>query len=340
MKMTTKTKFFRQSIEGGGQMLNGLQRCNRNIWKQHKKKCCYYKDAIAIFENNTKRSVVQIERCSVGIANYVFIVSTANEKFVLRCSKDENAYKDTVYWLNRLSVCEIPIPIVLSEGKYKDYSYLILSYIRGDDIGNVYCKLNDSEKKQIAKEVVKIQRKVSRLDIHADMEWTWNCFVDKMLNRAEKRIKRKNYFDFNKIYIIKKLQQEIQEYLDKVPIAPYLDDISTKNLLIYEGNVSGIIDIDWIGFGDMLTFVALTRVSLLNMDLDTKYIDYLLDEIRPNTIEYKAFIFYCLIYCVDFMGEIGMQFLDKTIPVNENIIERLNDIFDFLMEEWDKYCKR
>ena len=291
-----------------------------------------YKDAIAIFENNTKRSVVQIERCSVGIANYVFIVSTANEKFVLRCSKDENAYKDTVYWLNRLSVCEIPIPIVLSEGKYKDYSYLILSYIRGDDIGNVYCKLNDSEKKQIAKEVVKIQRKVSRLDIHEDMEWTWNCFVDKMLNRAEKRIKRKNYFDFNKIYIIKKLQQEIQEYLDKVPIAPYLDDISTKNLLIYEGNVSGIIDIDWMGFGDMLTFVALTRVSLLNMDLDTKYIDYLLDEIRPNTIEYKAFIFYCLIYCVDFMGEIGMQFLDKTIPVNENIIERLNDIFDFLME--------
>ena len=96
-----------------------------------------YKDAIAIFENDTKRSVVQIERCSVGIANYVFIVSTANEKFVLRCSKDENAYKDTVYWLNRLSVCEIPIPIVLSEGKYKDYSYLILSYIRGDDIGNV-----------------------------------------------------------------------------------------------------------------------------------------------------------------------------------------------------------
>lgn len=134
--------------------------------------------------------------------------------------------------------------------------------------------------------------------------------------------------------------EEILVILDKVPAAPYLDDISTKNVLIYEGNVSGIIDIDWMGFGDMLTFVAMTRVALLNMDLDTKYIDYLLDEIRPNTIEYKAFIFYCLIYCVDFMGERGMQFLDKTIPVNENIVKRLNDIFDFLMEEWNKYCKR
>ena len=39
-----------------------------------------YKEAIIIFENDTKRKVVQIERCSVGIANYVFIVSTATEK--------------------------------------------------------------------------------------------------------------------------------------------------------------------------------------------------------------------------------------------------------------------
>ena len=299
-----------------------------------------YKDAIIIFENNTKKSVVQIERCSVGIANYVFIVSTITEKFILRCSKDEDAYKDTVYWLNKLSVCEIPIPVVLSEGKYKDYSYLILSYIRGNDIGNVYCKLNDSEKKQIAKEVIEIQRKVSVIDTSTDAGWTWKCVVDETLNRAEERIQRKHYFDINKIHIIKKSQQEIQDYLDKVRPTPYLDDISTKNLLIYEGKLSGIIDIDWMGLGDMLTFVAMTKVALLNMDLDTKYIDYLLNEIHPSTIEYKAFVFYCLMYCVDFMGERGMRFLDKTIPVNESIIKRLNDIFDILMEEWDKCCER
>lgn len=206
------------------------------------------------------------------------------ENFILRCSKDEDAYKDTVYWLNKLSVCEISIPIVLSEGK------------------------------QIAKEVIAIQRKVSRIDISTDEAWTWNCVIDEMLNRAEERIKGKHYFDSNKIYIIKKLQREIQEYLDKVQPTPYLDD--------------------------MLTFVAMTKVALLNMDLDTKYIDYLLDEIHPNKTEYKAFVFYCLIYCVDFMGERGMQFLDKTVPVNESIIKRLNDIFAILMEEWNKCCEQ
>ncbi len=296
-------------------------------------------EAVIIFENNTKKNVVQIERCSVGIANYVFAVSTATEKFILRCSKDEDAYKATVYWLSKLSVCEIPIPIVISKGTYKDYSYLILSHIPGDDIGNVYDVLSDSEKSQIAKQVVEIQRRVSSIDIPTGTAWTWNSFIDEQLNRANERIKRKRYFDTEKIHTIKKIRQEIKEYLDAVRPTPYLDDISTKNLLIYEGKVSGIIDIDWLGLGDMLTFVALTKVALLNMDLDTRYIDYLLNEIHPNTIEYKAFVFYCLLYCIDFMGERGMQFLDKKIPVNGSIIKRLNDIFDILMEEWINCCE-
>lgn len=76
-------------------------------------------------------------------------------------------------------------------------------------------------------------------------------------------------------------------------------------------------------------------VALLNMNFDTKYIDYLLEELHPDAAEYRAFVFYCLIYCVDFMGERGTQFLDKTIPVNDSIIRRLNDIFDILLEEWN-----
>lgn len=297
------------------------------------------KEAVLIFENNMKMCVVQIERCSVGIANYVFIVSTASEKYILRCSKDKNAYKDTVYWLKQLSVCEIPIPTVLMEGTYMDVSFVILSYIPGDDIGKVYSKLTDGEKRQIAKELVRIQRKVSEMDIPTDTGWTWNCFVTETLDRAQERIRRNRYFDVRKVNIIKDLQHEMQEYLDNVRPIPYLDDVSTKNLLIHEGKLSGIIDIDWMGLGDMLTFVAMTKVALLNMDMDTQYIDYLLDEIHPSRVEYKAFVFYCLIFCVDFMGERGTQFLDKTIPVNERIINRLNGIFDLLMEEWN-HCAR
>lgn len=119
------------------------------------------KEAAMIFESATKKSVVQIERCSVGPANYVFTVSADGDKYILRCSKEEDAYQDTVYRLDKLSVCGIPIPAVLSKGSCGGYSYLVLSYIPGDDIGNVYGQLSDREKKQIAKEVVAIQRRVS-----------------------------------------------------------------------------------------------------------------------------------------------------------------------------------
>lgn len=209
-------------------------------------------EAAVIFEKQIGKRVVQIERCGVGIANYVFIVSTAAEKFVLRCSKEEDAYRDAVHWLSKLSICEIPIPVVLSAGRHGDYSYLILSYIPGDDLGNVYDKLSSGEKNQIAKEIVAIQRKAAGIDISTDASWTWNGFIDHILNRAEKRMKEKGYFDAGKIQILRKMRQEIQEYLDAVLPRPYLDDVSTKNLLIYEGKLSGIVDIDWIDLGDIL----------------------------------------------------------------------------------------
>ena len=39
-------------------------------------------------------------------------------------------------------------------------------------------------------------------------------------------------------------------------------------------------------------------------------------------------------FCVDFMGERGMQFGDKKIEVNESVIERLNLIYE---ELWQAY---
>ena len=128
----------------------------------------------------------------------------------------------------------------------------------------------------------------------------------------------------------------MQDYFDTIKPIPYLDDVSTKNLLINRGKLSSVIDIDWMGFGDVLTFVAMTQVALLSMDYDLKYIDYLLEELHPSKVQYKAFVFYCLLFCVDFMGERGMQFLDKVIPVNQEIINRFNNIYIELLNYWKR----
>lgn len=274
-----------------------------------------------------------VERCAVGQGNYVYIVEYADVKYVVRCSEEQNAYQDTIYWLEKLSSIDIPIPKVIAKGKFDGYEYMILSYFEGKDIGLVYAQLSDDDKKEIAKEIVAIQDKVAALTLeNLEPDWSWRTTVEDMLERSKERIARNGYFDVEKVDHLYELMEPLEGYFASIKPVAYLDDVSTKNLLIHNGRISGIVDIDWMGIGDKLTYVALTNMALLNMECDTDYVAYILEEMQLNDVEKEAFLFYTLMYCVDFMGERGMQFMDKTIEVNAQIIDRLNRIYDQLLK--------
>jgi aminoglycoside phosphotransferase len=294
-----------------------------------------------IFNTKLQHMPQSFKRCAVGIGNEVYIVECDNGKYIFRCSTEENAYAETIHWLTELSVFNIPIPKVLFHGTYGEYQYLILDFIPGEDIGLVYTTLTTEEKKQIAKNVMDIQRKVARLQLTEDTSWSWQDFVNEMLDRAVDRITQNGYFDIGKVTRIREEMMALDGYFSMVKPVTYLDDISTKNLLIHNGAVSGVIDIDWMGVGDNLTFIAMTYVALKNMDCETDYVDYLLEERGCTDEERRAFLFYCLMFCVDFMGERGMQFGDKTIEANNTVIDRLNRIYEELWEGYGRIseCK-
>lgn len=276
-----------------------------------------------------------IERCTVGQGNYVYIVDCSGQKYVFRCSAECNAYENSIHWLEKLKSVEIPVPQVINKGKYEEYEYLILSYIEGRDIGLVYQQLEEADKMAIAKEIVRIQNEVEKLTLDdLDDNWNWRSHIQYMLDRAKERIAQNGYFAVEKVERLREQMGQLEKYFKCVKPIAYLDDISSKNLLIHNGRISGIIDIDWMGIGDKLTYVALTNMALLNLEYDTNYVKYILEEMQVSDVEKKAFLFYTLMYCVDFMGERGMQFMDKTIEVNEQIINRLNRIYEKLWQEW------
>jgi len=282
-----------------------------------------------------------MERCIVGHGNYVYIVELTDRKVVVRCSKETGAYKDTIYWMEKLETIDIPVPRVLGKGVFEGYEYLILTYFEGQDIGIVYTALTDEEKREIAKTVVEIQNRVSALKLEdVPEDWSWKeVYVEDVLNRAKERIIANGcYFEPEKVDRLMELSKkpELAEYFDTIKPVAYLDDISTKNLLIHEGKVTGVIDIDWMGVGDRLTYAAMTKMALMNMGCDTDYVTYLLHEMQLTEIEKKAFAFYTLLYCVDFMGERGMWFMDKQVPVSEEIVETMNGIYETL---WDEYAR-
>ncbi len=99
-------------------------------------------------------------------------------------------------------------------------------------------------------------------------------------------------------------------------------------MIIHNGNISGIIDLDWMGFGDLLYFVGYNNMALLDMGVDTKYIDYMMQELKLNDFQKQVVLFYTLVFCVDFMSEKGQKFQDKEVYVDEKIVNKLNRIYD------------
>jgi fructosamine-3-kinase len=282
-----------------------------------------------------------IKRFEVGYGNYVYRVSIGQDIYVIRINADKDAYKNTIYWLDKLKSLELPVPKVIFNGEYNKFSYLILNYIKGDDLGNVYAELSDEEKRAIAIDIVNIQDLVSTLPrnrgygyltSYEDKNYkkNWKEVILGHLNRSRHRIKENNIFDSWKIDKVEELLVQYEDYLASIKPIPFLDDLSTKNVLINQGELSGIIDFDWICFGDKIYYVALTNMALISLGYDTKYVDYLMEEMKASEIERKTLTLYTLIFCVDFMAEKGMKFKDEVVEVRKDEVAKLNKIYEEL----------
>ena len=135
------------------------------IWSDRMKQKNFEGIITNIIQKHMNVCPIKAQRCAVGQGNYVYIVECPSDKYVLRLSEEKDAYKDTVYWLERLADLEIPVPRVLAKGHFETFEYIILTYFEGKDIGLVYTELTDKEKRNIAREIVAVQKKMEDLKL-------------------------------------------------------------------------------------------------------------------------------------------------------------------------------
>jgi aminoglycoside phosphotransferase (APT) family kinase protein len=304
--------------------------------------------AAAICRGAFKAEPDKVSRFRTGSCNYVFYVELGRRRYTLRVADSRNAgaLAGSLYWIDRLKGAGLPIPRIVSHDLSADPPYMICDYIEGKDLGEVYDSLSEGERREIARRLVAAQDALAELppaqgygylSSYSDpgMKGSWREVVLGHLARSRARLTESRAFDPRFADRVESLVGGYGPYLDSIKPIPFFDDITTKNVLVHEGRLSGIVDLDWICFGDRLYAIALTRMSLMSMGSSLSYIDYWMEE---EGAEGRAEVldFYTLAFCLDFMSEKGLRFNKEAAPVSRAEREALVESFEALYEKADR----
>lgn len=308
-------------------------------------------DVAQIVQRIRNESVLTVNRFATGSRHFVYdVVTESGQNFVARIATPENkeSLLGAMYWYKLLKPKGVQLPNVL----YSDidaigsrFPYLIIERLAGKDLGIVYPQLSNDDKKTLAGEMARIQEIAGTLPPGKGFgfvgSYESSCFqkawIDVLydsLDRSRKRIQTIGAADAQHVDRVAAKIGKYESYFSQVNPKCFLDDITTKNVIVHDGKLSGIVDVDCVCFGDNLFTIALTRMSLLNTGFDLDYIDYWCDAANLREEQREVLQFYTALFCVDFMGELGQVFNKEKPPlVKAEDAPRLSGILDALLHQ-------
>jgi aminoglycoside phosphotransferase (APT) family kinase protein len=250
-----------------------------------------------------------------------------------------------VYWSERLRALGVPLPGLLGDDRpahHTPFPALLLEYLPGTDLGHVYQLLSHAQKVRLADELVQIGRRVATLPRGPGYGYatsyddpsllpSWADVIEQSLGRSQARIAALGRFSIRYVERVRQLMPGVLTYLAGISPTAFLDDTTTKNVLIQDGRLSGIVDVDFVCFGDPLFTAALTQMALLSMGADLDYTDAWCAALALDSHQRAILIFYTCMFCVDFMSEVGHDANQNSATADEGQrVERLTTIFERL----------
>lgn len=275
----------------------------------------------------------QVVRFPTGLAHYVYDVTLPDQRrIVVRMAASSSASLDgAVYWAERLQPFNLPLPTLLGDdrqARLTPFPALLLERLPGTDLGHVYHLLSHTEKVTLAGRLAQIQQAVATLPLgpgygyaiaYADPNLlpTWTAVIEQSLMRSYQRIAAAGRVSVQYVERVRALLPRFASYLASVPPTAFLDDTTTKNVLINAGQLSGIVDVDYVCFGDPLFTVALTQMALLSIAADLVYTEAWCAALALNSKQRAVLAFYTCVFCVDFLSEVGLVANQNNAADNE-----------------------
>ncbi len=306
-------------------------------------------DVITIVRSVCGQDARSVQRFATGLCHYVYdVVLDDGQRLVARIagSDTQSLLAGGVRWSSLLRPRGVPLPALLHvdlDATVVPFAYVLLEHLPGTDLGHVYHGLTWKEKRAMAAEIVRIQRVAHALPPGRRYGYvtspdevpscaTWTAVVEQSLDEALETIGRVGVVEVRDAERLRQRLVHYRPYLDQVAPTPFLDDTTTKNVLVHNGRLSGIVDVDEVCYGDPIWVVALTQMALLKPGKDTDYITAWVEHLALSPEQRRVLQFYTAIFCTIFMGELGQAFnKDAAEPVDQAVVAHLTRVLNDLL---------
>jgi hypothetical protein len=282
-----------------------------------------------------------VQRFATGIGHWVYDVRAATgASFVVRVGTADQApdFAGALHWSRTLRPLGVPLPSLLASGEHEGFPYVILARLPGVDLGLVYPTLDLDQKQAIASGVFDAQKRAASLGEGPGYGYlrlpndpcraSWRAVIDDSIGRSRSRIEAARSLAPEVCDRVSRRSDQLDGYFSGVRPTPFLDDATTKNVLVHHGALSGIVDVDWLCFGDPLLTIGLTRASLLSAQRDSLYTGHWTALMQPSSEQLAALHFYTALFYLDFMSELGHRFNRDTPTITPDEVERLKVLLD------------
>ena len=302
--------------------------------------------AAQIVHHRLGRAPVSIRRFTTGIRHYVYECVFADGSAVV-ARIGAPAHRAEIEGGVRLSrllrPLGAPLPELLVDGSAEPYPHMLLERLPGTDLGAVAHRLSPSRLEAIARRMVEVQAIVAgqptagrygyAADPHAAHFAAWAEVLGADLDRDLQRIAEAGLFDHDLAGRARVALDTLRPELDRIAASPFLHDTTTKNVIVTEdGNLTGIVDVDSLCYGDPRLTPALTLASLSATGGPVHYVEsWMAQAGQPMDRVFRFYVARCL---VSFMAEHGHDLNGNRPDDDAGAREGLQETF---AEAWRRF---
>ena len=294
-----------------------------------------------------KKEPLRITKKTVGICNEVFEIEFENENYILRMNEEKKYLYGTYKFLPIFQKLQITTPKIIADDYSKTqfpFCYQILSKIKGQDLGVVIHQLDENSLKSIASEISAIFDKFKFLpseNTFGEMtgldEEKYNSLTE-IIDNQKKTILERNektkVIDQDTIDILNYIINTYQNYFLQVKPKLYYDDICSKNVMIHNGEFSGLVDLDFLMKGDYLEAIGRIIASWYGKKHEEIYINEIIKLQKLDESQQKIVKMYAILNLIYWTSEEGIQFNSNSSGVInwENVKNKKNQIIGLYNE--------